>query len=69
VIEAGGVPCTIEAQGREWVVTLASATIARSENLTLAIERADGGLVYRVEAKALAAAIANDEKAQRALEN
>jgi hypothetical protein len=39
------------------VVTLASATVARNENLAIAIERAGDGLVDRIEAQALADAI------------
>jgi hypothetical protein len=52
-------------------VTLASATVARSENLAIAIERAGGGFVDRVEARALAGAIARElhGKPQRAQKN
>lgn len=57
--EAAELPCTIEVDGGgEWIVTIASASLARSRDLETAIVRAGGGLVSGAEAAALAAAVA-----------
>jgi hypothetical protein len=56
--EAAGLPCTIEfTADRRWVVTIASASASRREDLPVAIVEARGGLVRNTEALELAAAI------------
>jgi hypothetical protein len=56
-VEVGGLPCTIEFENGEWVVTLAEVSIAQSENLDAAIRRACGGLVSASEALELALSV------------
>jgi hypothetical protein len=56
--EAAGLPCTIElTDDRCWVVTIASASTSRREDLRIAIVEASGGLVSNKEALAVAAAV------------
>jgi hypothetical protein len=56
--EAAGLPCTIElTDDRCWVVTIASASASRREDLSVAIVEASGGLVSNAEALELAAAL------------
>ena len=56
--KAAGLPCTIErADDGSWVVTIASATTSRREDLTAAILEASGGLVSNAEAFELAASV------------
>ena len=58
--EAAGLPCAIELAGDGWwVVTIASATTSRREDLTAAILEASGGVVSGAEAFELAAAVKN----------
>lgn len=58
--EAAGLPCAIElAVDGCWVVTIASASTCRREDLTAAISEASGGLVSNAEAIELAAAVEN----------
>ena len=58
--EAAGLPCAIDlADDGCWVVTIASATTSRREDLTAAIVEASGGLVSNAEAFKLAAAVKN----------
>jgi len=53
--EAAGLPCTIElTDDRCWVVTIASASTSRREDLSVAIIEASGGLVSNTEALELA---------------
>jgi hypothetical protein len=60
--EAAGLPCTIElTDDRCWVVTIASASTSRREDLSLAIIEASGGLVSNTEALELAAALRGSE--------
>ena len=56
--KAAGLPCTIKlADDGCWVVTIASATTSRREDLTAAILEASGGLVSNAEAIELAASV------------
>jgi len=56
--KAAGLPCTIKlADDGCWVVTIASATTSRREDLTAAILEASGGLVSNAEAFELAASV------------
>lgn len=56
--EAAGLPCAIElAEDGCWVVTIASATTSRREDLAAAILEASGGLVSNAKALELAAAV------------
>lgn len=56
--EAAGLPCAIElADDGCWVVTIASASTSRHEDLIAAIVEAGGGLVRDAEAFELAAAV------------
>jgi hypothetical protein len=56
--EAAGIPCTIEQESAGgWIVTLASTTWGRDENLVTAIVRASGGLVSLNEAETVAASV------------
>jgi hypothetical protein len=60
--EAAGLPCTIElTDDRCWVVTIASASTSRREDLSLAIIEASGGLVSNTEALELATALRGSE--------
>jgi hypothetical protein len=57
--EAAGMPCTIEkGEAGSWIVTLASTTWGKDQNLVTAIIRAGGGLVSLDEAETLAASVA-----------
>lgn len=50
--EAAGLPCAIElADDGCWVVTIASATTSRREDLTAAILEASGGLVSNAKSR------------------
>jgi hypothetical protein len=53
LVEAAGLPCMIERQQGEWVVTIAAASVARAADLELAIIRASGGLVTAAAAREL----------------
>jgi len=56
--KAAGLPCTIKfADDGFWVVTIASATTSRREDLAAAILEASGGLVSNAEAFDLAASV------------
>ncbi|HEU5372013.1 MAG TPA: hypothetical protein VFU51_06460 [Gaiellaceae bacterium] len=56
--EAAGLPCAIElADDGCWVVTIASATTSRRDDLTAAILEASGGLVSNAKALELAAEV------------
>ena len=56
--EAAGLPCAIElADDGCWVVTIASATTSRREDLAAAILEASGSLVSNAKALGLAAAV------------
>jgi hypothetical protein len=56
--DAAGLPCAIElADDGCWVVTIASATTSRREDLAAAILEASGGLVSNAKALELAAAV------------
>ena len=56
--EAAGLPCAIElADDGCWVVTIASATTSRREDLTAEILEASDGLVSNAKALELAAAV------------
>jgi hypothetical protein len=58
-LEAAGFPCEVELEkGGVWVVTLASITVGRDENLVQAIWNAGGGLIKLDEAQAVAASVA-----------
>lgn len=55
--QAAGLPCTIElTDDHHWVVTIASASTSRRDDLRIAIVEASGGLVSNTEALAVAAA-------------
>ena len=56
-VEVGGLPCTIEFDQGEWIVTLAQTSVAQSENLDTAILRACGALITSSEALELALSI------------
>ena len=65
--EAAGLPCAIElADDGYWVVTIASATTSRREDLTVAILEASGGLVSNAKALEVAAVVksANGKKTE-----
>lgn len=56
--QAAGLPCTIElTDDRYWVVTIASASASRRDDLSDAIIEASGGLVSDTEALELAATV------------
>jgi hypothetical protein len=58
--EAAGLPCAIElTDDGSWVVTIASASTTRRDDLTAAIVAASGGLVSDAEAFQVAAAVTN----------
>jgi hypothetical protein len=57
--EAAGLPCAIERADGSWVVTIASASTTRRDDLTAAIVEASGGLVSDAEAFQVAAAVTN----------
>ncbi|HLY93672.1 MAG TPA: hypothetical protein VKP14_02400 [Gaiellaceae bacterium] len=58
VTQVAGLPCVIDAEPTgDWVVTLASVTIARSRDLAQAIADAGGGFVSRAEAEEVAASV------------
>jgi hypothetical protein len=58
--EVAGLPCSIEtANNGGWVVTIASTTRSRRNDLAAAIVDACGGLVGKEEALAIAASVAS----------
>jgi hypothetical protein len=57
---AAGLPCMIEyTDDGYWVVVIASTSTSRGEDLTATILEAGAGLVTRLEAGELAAAVGN----------
>ena len=57
---AAGLPCVIEyTDDGHWVVVIASTSTSRGDDLTATILEAGAGLVTRLEADELAAAVAN----------
>lgn len=57
---AAGLPCAIElTDDGAWIVTIASASTTRRDDLAAAIVDASGGLVSHEEARTVAAAVAN----------
>jgi hypothetical protein len=65
VCRSSGLPCAIEFEQDELVVTFASTTIARAARLETAIVRACGGLVSPLDARALAAPVAGQAPRKR----
>jgi hypothetical protein len=52
---SAGLSLTVDRTRDDWVVVVASASIARHRSLPAAIEGAGGGLISRTEAEGLAA--------------
>jgi hypothetical protein len=60
-LEVAGFSCDVERVDDVWVVTLAGATIGRSENLDSAIVLASGGVVSPSEARQIALSLLQED--------